>query len=312
MSGKEHFLITLDLMRDQRERRIEISYSKKEKKKVKINEIPIKRIGELMGNLNAVVFSPEDLLIIKEGPSERRRFVDIALSQLKPSYFYNLQQYNRVLAQKNILLKEVQEKRNLIETIDVWNNNLVTIGSRIIKERNDFANRLCACARENHERITDGEEKLEIKYAPSVQFEKNSSIQDIAVQFKKVLDSALDKELQKMTTLYGPQRDDYEILLNGANIRQYGSQGQQRSAVLSMKLSEIDLMLEETGEHPVLLLDDVMSELDGKRQRYLIRSIDKIQTFITSTDDKFFSGLLGSNAGYFHIEKGHVTKKYYG
>jgi len=309
MSGKEHFSITLDLVKDHREKRIEINYSKKDKKKVRINEIPLKRIGELMGNLNAVVFSPEDLLIIKEGPSERRRFVDIALSQLKPSYFYNLQQYNKVLAQKNVLLKEVQEKRNLIETIDIWNNSLVEIGSKIIKERNDFTNRLCAYAKENHEKITDGEERLEIKYAPSIRFERNSSIQDIAVKFKEVLDSALDKELQKMTTLYGPQRDDYEILLNGANIKLYGSQGQQRSAILSMKLSEIDLMLEETEEYPVLLLDDVMSELDGKRQKYLIKNIDNIQTFITSTDDQFFSKLLGANASYFYIEKGHEKEK---
>jgi len=309
MLGRESFLISLDFEREQIDKNIEISFSKTEKKKVRINGIPLKKIGGLMGNLNAVVFSPEDLLIIKEGPSERRRFVDITISQLKPSYFYDLQQYNRTLTQRNMLLKEIQNKRNLIDTLEIWNNNLATIGSRIIKTRYEFVKRLGKYAEENHSRITDGAEKLAIRYAPSVQIDENSSIEDIMLMFVRLLEKSMERELQKASTLYGPQRDDYEIFLNGGSIKLYGSQGQQRSAVLSMKLSEIDLILEETGEYPVLLLDDVMSELDGKRQLYLLKNLDGIQTFITCTDSGFFKDLPGSSASYYSIVSGTAKKE---
>jgi len=288
---------------------IEISYQKDKKRKIRVNELPVNRIGELMGNFNAVIFSPEDLAVIKEGPSERRRFVDITLSQLKPSYFYDLQQYNKILLQRNTLIKNIQQKRSLIDTLDVWNNNLVNIGSRIIKSRNEFLRRLAKAAEENHYKLTNKNEKLNIKYSPSFTVENFMDIEEIKYKFNRCLTDSIDKEIIRGTTIWGPQRDDYEIFLDDISIRMYGSQGQQRTAVLSVKLSEIDIMREDRGEYPVLLLDDVMSELDIKRQEYLIKNLEHIQTFITCTDREIIDKRIGNDASFFYVKSGDIINQ---
>lgn len=288
---------------------IEVLFRKDEKKKIKINQIPIKKIGNLMGNLNTVIFSPEDLLIIKEGPSERRRFIDITISQIKPTYFYDLQQYMKILYQRNALLKEIQKKRSLIDTLDIWNNNLVVTGSRIIKVRDDFIKRLNKYIEINHSKLTNGKERLMLKYAPFIKVGENLNITDIENIFRKTLEQSVNKELFKATTLTGPQRDDYEIFLNDDNLKQFGSQGQQRTAVLAIKLSEVDLMKQETGEYPIILLDDVMSELDKSRQRYLIENLKNIQTFITSTDIDYINEIESIDKQVIKISNGHVVEK---
>ena len=285
---------------------IDISFAKEEKKKIKVNDIALKKIGNLMGNLNAVIFSPEDLLIIKEGPAERRRFIDITLSQLKPAYFYDLQQYMKILSQRNTLLKEIQINKSLMDTLEIWNNNLIRTGARIIRVRNEFINRLGKYAENNHYKLTDDKEKLEFKYTPSIEAENYDDVRTIERAFLNKLETSLYKELAKCSTLYGPQRDDYEIYLNGMNIKRFGSQGQQRTAILSIKLSEIDIMREETGEYPVLLLDDVMSELDTKRQEYLFKSLTDIQTFITCTDKEFFAEKVFVDSSFFHVSNGET------
>lgn len=278
------YTILVDFIKEEQESSIEVEFKLEEKKKIRINQIPIKKIGNLMGHLNAVIFSPEDLLIIKEGPSERRRFIDITLSQIKPTYFYDLQQYLKILYQRNSLLREIQKRRSLMDTLDIWNQNLVTTGSRIIKVRNDFVKRLNRFVEVNHSKLTDGKEKLELKYAPFIPCEDCHDLKAIEASFQRSLEQSVQKEIFKGSTLTGPQRDDYEIYLNEINLKQFGSQGQQRTAVLAIKLSEVDLMREETGEYPVILLDDVMSELDKNRQNYLLENLKEIQTFITSTD----------------------------
>jgi DNA replication and repair protein RecF len=304
--GEDGYLVRLSLIRKSGESEIEINYRKDEKKKIKINDIPAKRIGSLIGKLNAVIFSPEDLMIIKEGPSERRRFLDITISQLKPAYFYDLQQYAKLLAQRNSLLKELREKRQLIGTLGVWNENLSKTGSRIIRARMDFIKRLNSSLKINHKRITDSAEDLEINYCPSVKANNYESIEDIQKSFNRSLKRAVNTEIKRGSTLYGPQRDDYEIFLNNMNVKQYGSQGQQRTAVLSMKLSEMDIVKEDAGEYPVLLLDDVMSELDRKRQEFLIKTLDKVQTFITCTDKSFFTGHDMNDVKFFKVDHGVV------
>jgi DNA replication and repair protein RecF len=288
---------------------IEILYGRIEKKRIKTNGIPIRKMAELMGHLNAVIFSPEDLLIIKEGPSERRRFIDITISQLRPSYLYDLQQYTKILSHRNSLLKEIQNKSSLAETLDIWNGRLAEVGARIIKTRNEFVNVLSSRAEEKHFKLSNGSEKLLIKYSPSIKAGNMGDISEIETSFLKTLGESFKREMKYCTTMSGPQRDDYEIYLNGLDIKQFGSQGQQRTAILSLKLSEIDIMKELTGEFPVLLLDDVMSELDARRQEYLFENLQEVQTFITCTDKRFFMDKITSFSRVFRVIKGKVQEE---
>ena len=305
--GNEEYYIKVLVDKEGNAANIEVCYERDGKKKVRINEIPIHKIGNLMGNLNAVVFSPEDLRIIKEGPSERRRFIDITISQLKPTYFYDLQQYSKILFQRNMLLKEIRKRKQLIDTLDIWNKNLVKTGSQIIKVRSEFVKKLNTNAEENHYKLTNGSERLNIKYVPSISISCSPEIEEIEKEFLKSIENNISSELIKCTTLTGPQRDDCDIMLNEMNIKYFGSQGQQRTAILSMKLSEIDIMREDTGEYPVLLLDDVMSELDNKRQEYLYENIANMQVFITCTDNSFFDEKAGQESKFFKVINGQVT-----
>lgn len=304
------YYISIDVQKKDSSSLIEIMYEKNTKKRVRINEVPAKKIGDLMGQVNVVMFSPEDLMIIKEGPSERRRFLDITISQLRPSYFYDLQQYYKILGQRNNLLKEIQEKRGLIDTLDIWNENLVNVGARIIKKRHEFLKRLSSFAEKNHLKLTNGKERLNLKYSCSLNTKGEEDVNEIKGVFKKKLERLQESEIKKGVTLSGPHRDDYDILLNGLNIKVYGSQGQQRTAVLSVKLSEIDIMKENTDEFPVLLLDDVMSELDNKRQEYLFNNLKSIQTFITCTDKGFFEDKIKNNSKFFNVNNGQILEQY--
>lgn len=290
--------------------KIEISYEKNSKKTIRINEIPLRRIGELVGRINAVIFSPEDIMLVKEGPAERRRFVDITLSQLKPCYFYDLQQYIRILIQRNMLLKEIRYKKSLIDTMEIWNVKLAKIGARIMAERREFIKRLSDAAKVNHKKLTGGNEEIEIIYAPSIEVGEGQGTEDIEKEFLNAIERLFEKELMRNTTLVGPQRDDYDILVNGMNIKMYGSQGQQRTAILSLKLSETEIIKEEKDEYPVLLLDDVMSELDRKRQEYLFENLDEIQTFITCTDKSFFENVSKAKEGckFFVVKEGNISE----
>jgi len=299
--------IKADVKRTDSSVTIEIIYEKNTKKKIRLNGIPVKKVGSLMGNLNAVMFSPEDLMIIKEGPSERRRFIDITMSQLKPSYFFDLQQYARILAQRNNLLKEIEKNKSLTGTLDIWDENLVKTGSRIIKKRHEFLSKLKNLAKEKHLSLTDGSEVLDIKYVPSFSIKDLEEEKEIESAFLNMLERGRQKEILKGITLYGPHRDDYQLILNGKNIRMFGSQGQQRTAVLSVKLSELDIMKEETGEYPILLLDDVMSELDRDRQKYLFKYLKGIQIFITCTDKDIFQGMLENGCSFFNVRNGSIT-----
>lgn len=306
MLNEPGYYIKLEADKEATGSTIEISYKSEERRKVRINEIPIKKIGELMGNLKVVIFSPEDLMVIKEGPAERRRFMDITLSQLKPSYFYDLQQYMKILSHRNNLLKDMQFNKSLSDTLEIWNQNLITTGSRIIKTRKEFLEKLLVYVKDNHFKLTNQREELELKYSPSVKIDGLKELGDIEDAFKKNIDRLKNKEIMKCTTLCGPQRDDYELYINDKNLKQFGSQGQQRTAVLSVKLAEIDIMFEETGERPILLLDDVMSELDENRQNYLLENIKNIQTFITCTDSHLIKGKSTIAAKLYHVVNGQV------
>ena len=243
-------------------------------KGVAINKIPIKKASELFGILNIVFFSPEDLNIIKNGPAERRRFIDLELCQLDKLYLSDLSSYNKVLNQRNHLLKDIAYRPDLLDTLSVWDTQLIEYGRRIIDKRKTFVDELNQIIQQIHSNISGGRENLILKYEPN--------IDDIF--FEDELSRAKNKDLKLCQTTVGPHRDDMLFSIDGVDIRKYGSQGQQRTTALSLKLAEIHIIKEETGEDPVLLLDDVMSELDLERQEFLVRTLSDIQLFITTTE----------------------------
>jgi DNA replication and repair protein RecF len=288
------------------DRDININYRLDQKKQIKINEIPLKKIGSLMGNLYAVLFSPEDLFVVKQGPMERRRFVDITLSQIKPSYFYNLQLLAKILKQRNSLLKSICCTPGLIDTIDVWNIKLAEVSAAIIIARQEFTKVLSELAQRQHKFVTIEKEIISFDYNSNVQLGDANKKNDIINLYLKQLEKSIKRDIALGYTSVGPHRDEYDILINNKSLKLYGSQGQQRSAVLSLKIAEIELINIETGDFPVLLLDDVMSELDENRQKYLMDSIKNVQTFITCTSDSHFKQLLKEDCKYFKVENGVV------
>lgn len=242
-------------------------------KGVAVNKQPIKRAGELFGILNIVFFSPEDLNIIKNGPAERRRFVDLELCQLDRLYLSDLSSYNKLLSQRNHLLKEIACRHDLIDTLPVWDQQLIDYGRRIIQKRRQFVEELNGIITDIHAHICGGREELVLCYEPNIGDDS----------FADELLRARQKDLKLCQTTVGPHRDDLLFSVDGIDIRKYGSQGQQRTCALSLKLSEIDLVRRSIRNTPVLLLDDVLSELDSSRQNYLLGSITDIQTIITCT-----------------------------
>ena len=277
---KEEAHIRTILDKEGMEYRVDMHLRKNKSKGIAINGQPIKKAADLIGLLNVVFFSPEDLSIIKNGPSERRKFVDIELFQIDKYYLYNLNQYNKIINQRNKLLKEFYQNSDLNETLQIWNMQLVTYGNQIIRRREMFAAQLNEIIFDIHKNLSGGKEELKIVYEPNVSED----------EFERKLKISQDRDIKLKMTSVGPHRDDFCFMVNGVDIRKYGSQGQQRTAALSLKLAEIELVKKVTGDSPVLLLDDVLSELDSHRQNYLLNSIGDIQTMITCTGlDEFIN-----------------------
>ena len=271
--NEEEAHITLYLDKDGDEIKIDMQLRKDKSKIVALNGSKINKATELLGLLNVVLFSPEDLSIIKDGPGERRRFVDTELCQLDGIYLYNLSKYNKIVEQRNKLIKDSFYNNELLDTLNIWDSQLVSYGCQIIDKRDVFIDELNGIISEVHNKLTNGKEQLEIHYEPDV--ERND--------FERKLFESREKDIKYKMTGVGPHRDDFSFIVNGIDIRKYGSQGQQRTAALSLKLAEIEIVKKITGHVPVLLLDDVVSELDSNRQNYLLGSIGDIQTIITCT-----------------------------
>ena len=253
--------------------RIDMHLRKNKSKGIAVDGNKLKKAADLLGLCNVVLFSPEDLSIIKDGPSERRRFVDMELCQLDSFYLYNLNNYNKIVNQRNKLLKDMIMNSSLQETLSIWDMQLVSFGSKMIERRILFVEQLNEIIYEIHKRLTGGREEIKIVYEPNV------SIED----FESRLKGSQMRDIKAKITSVGPHRDDFCFMVDGIDIRRYGSQGQQRTAALSLKLAEIELVKKITGDTPILLLDDVLSELDCKRQNQLLGSIGEIQTIITCT-----------------------------
>lgn len=297
--NKEESHIRLFLHKQNRIDKIDFHLDKAGKKSAAINGIPIQKLGELLGIMNVIIFSPEDLQLIKRGPKERRRFIDMELCQLDRLYYYNLQQYYKVLKQRNHLLKSININKSQKNMMDIWDEQLIYFGEKVIESRKVFIQKINDLAFLIHGNITSQKEKLLIEYLPNI---TNN-------QFKDKLRDNLIKDIQSGNTSIGPHRDDIIFKVNNMDLRTYGSQGQQRSVALSLKLAEIDLMKQETGEIPILLLDDVLSELDENRQKDLIGYIDNIQTILTCTgiEDVIFKQI--HKGSIYYVENGHVEAK---
>ncbi len=286
------------------ERLIEIKLSKNQKKTMRINKNLLENNKELNSGLNVVVFSPDDLNLVKEGPSNRRDFLDREISQIKPLYSYNLSRYKKVLYQRNNILKSnmgPREKEGLLEVFDM---QLVQTGSYIIRERFNYIAKMRDIARLIHRNVTNDLEDLNLEYESTIG--NYEDLDELRENYLLGLRSSLQRDLDTRSTSVGPHRDDLKIYVNNRDLRIYGSQGQQRTAVLSIKLSEVELIKGERGAYPVLLLDDVFSELDRERRKYLIESLKSIQTIITVTDSLNLKEMEDIDKTVFYVEKGNI------
>lgn len=269
------------------EYQIDIHLKNNHSKGIAINKVPIKKSSDLFGILNIIFFSPEDLAIIKNGPDKRRRFIDMELCQIDRVYLYNLTEYNKTLNQRNRLLKDITFNKKLLDTLPVWDDKLAEYGAKIIRRREEFVENIAPLVSELHRQISNDREEVKLTY------EKNVSAEGM----REALDFSYDTDMRLGSTTKGPHRDDLRFDLGRVDLRKFGSQGQQRTAALSLKLSEVTMMEKETGEKPVLLLDDVLSELDSNRQKDLLKSLSDTQTLITCT------GLDDFVKNQYHVNK---------
>ena len=294
---KEEAHIRTYIEKENVETRVDMHLRKSKSKGIAVDGKKLKKAADLLGLCNVVFFSPEDLGIIKNGPAERRRFIDMELCQLDSIYLYNLNNYSKIVNQRNKLLKDMFMNPDLKETLKIWDMQLVSYGSKIIERRRIFVEQLNEIIYDIHKKLSGDKEELRIVYEPNVEIE----------DFEKSMRDRRDRDIKAKMTTVGPHRDDFSIMVGQVDIRRFGSQGQQRTAALSLKLSEIELVKKITKDSPVLLLDDVLSELDSNRQNYLLNSIGDIQTIITCTGlEEFVNNRFEINR-VFQVTEGTVT-----
>jgi DNA replication and repair protein RecF len=286
--------IKVQYFKNNRDNEIEVVLSKNSKKNIKLNKIKLSKNSELVGNINIVIFSPDDIIILKQSPSLRRKFIDILISQLRPKYLYDLTEYNKIMDQRNAELKNKK-----LDTIDIWNEQLAIYAEKIYNSRNEYINKLYEKIKLIQPKITNDKENIRITY--KTEFENKE-------QFIGLLKSSNNLDLLRGYTSHGPHREDFEIYINDKELNIYGSQGQHRTALLALKIAELQIIEEEIGETPILLLDDVTSELDIERINLIFDNIKKYQVLITCTDInsilRFES--LTKNIKLYNISEGRV------
>ncbi len=299
--GEDYCRIKTLSENEEGENTTEIAIRSDGRKGIKKDGIKVKKASELLDRIYIIIFSPEDLRIVKDEPEKRRKFINRELCQIRAGYLFDLNEYNRVLKQRNTYLKEKEIDGDLL---DIWDRQLAACGTRIIRKRKQFIEKIDEISRDIHYGITNGEERLELKYEASIE-----PVDNLEDNFYGILAASREDDIRNGTTGKGPHRDDIRISADGIDLRRFGSQGQQRTAALSLKLSEIRIIEEEKGEKPILLLDDVLSELDNDRQLMLIQSLGENQMFITTTE------IMESVAGrlpkgkYFKIVEGQVASE---
>lgn len=299
--GSDHAGVKVEAQKEYVSTRVEINIGKKGKY-IRKDGTKIRRTSELVSNIIIVVFSPEDLKIVKEEPEVRRRFIDRELSQLKPAYFESVGNYRRALLQRNKLLKEDAPDMTVL---GVFDEQLAKYGAEIMAMRKAFVDELNVFSSGIHSEVTNGSEQLKLTYSPNLKYVEDKTEQMSII--RETLRAKLDNDIRLRTTGYGPHKDDISFYVNGINVRKFGSQGQQRTCALSLKLAELSLIKKDTGVDAVLILDDVMSELDNIRREYLVKTFERNQIFITSTDVD--EGVIRAypDAKVIRIRDGHVV-----
>lgn len=268
-----------------------------ERKTILLNGIKLKKLSELLGNINVVLFTPDDIGILKNGPAQRRKFLDMMIGQIKPNYVYNLNTYLKILEQRNTYLKQIQSNNYDEELFKVWDEKLAEHGTIVSQYRKQYIEKISNQINKIHKKITDGKEDIEIKY-----FTDSESKEELI----KALAERRKLDIIKGYTTKGVQKDDFMIYINGEPVNIYGSQGQHRTAILSLKLCELNIIFEETGEKPILLLDDFMSELDEKRIKLFLDNIDQTQVIITCTKE---IKIEKTGESLFYVNSGNVEKQ---
>jgi len=290
---------------------LELIISKKGKK-AKCNHIEQQKLSQYVGNLNVVMFAPEDLNIVKGSPQVRRRFIDMEIGQVSPIYLHDMSQYHKILQQRNHYLKMMQIKKQTdLTMLEILTEQFIQMAVKIVKKRFEFLNLLENWAQPIHKGISRGLETLEVTYKPSVEVLEEQDLSKMITSFEEKFAKVRTREIERGTTLFGPHRDDLLFFVNGRDVQTFGSQGQQRTTALSVKLAEIELIYNEIGEYPILLLDDVLSELDDYRQSHLLNTIQgKVQTFVTTTSVEGIDHQTLKEASTFIVESGHIKTVY--
>ena len=293
--NKEKDFSKIEMISQKKDRDINVKFEMKEKKKFYINNIPVKKTSEIIGKTYIVLFTPEDIGIINNEPSKRRRFLNIMISQLRPLYINLLSEYNKILEQRNFYLKQIKYEGKPIENLCVWDEQIAKIGQKIYEYRKEFIEKINNKIKEIHNKTTENKETIEIKYKSNIN--KNNYLEK--------LKNNMELDIQKGFTSVGIHRDDFEIYINGKNVAVFGSQGQQRSSIISLKLAEAEVVYDEIEEYPVLLLDDFMSELDKKRVKGFINNIKNNQVLITTTEKIKLDTMMYN---LYKVEKANVER----
>ena len=290
--NKEKCLVEIFYQKKDRDGKIKIEIGNK--KQISLNGIKLKKLSELLGNINIVIFTPDDINILKEGPAKRRRFLDMMIGQLRPNYVYNLNMYLKTIEQRNNYLRQIREENKPEEMLEIWDEKLAEYGEKIYIYRNEFINKILNKINEIHKNITDEKEEIRVQYLSNCDKKEN---------YLKLLKERRKLDIIKGFTTKGVHRDDFVIYINGKEVSTYGSQGQNRTAVLSLKLSELQVVYDEVGEYPILLLDDFMSELDEVRRKNFLNNIKNTQVILTGTDKIELSGVEYS---MFNVKEGKI------
>ncbi|MDD2447696.1 MAG: DNA replication/repair protein RecF [Tissierellia bacterium] len=304
---KDEAYIGINIKTNRYDKFVELKLNKEKSKIIRINKIEINNLKELDTGLSVVVFSPDDLKLVKDGPNERRSFLDQSISQIKPVYNYNINRYNKILFQRNNLLKSCRLNRKQVSLLDVFDVQISKIGTSIVLERHRFIDELYKNCKEIHNKLTLNKENLFMKYHSNIPI--LSTKEEVEKQYFNILKKNINGDIENGTTQLGPHRDDILFYINGKEVKTYGSQGQQRTLVLTLKLSEVDLIKNEISTYPVVLLDDVFSELDDERRKYLTKYFNEMQVFITATDAVDIGTIENYNKSIYFIENGKIYKR---
>ncbi len=309
--GAERAYVSAEVSRRERnDMQVEVALGRSERKQIKINTIRQTKLAELLGQMNVLLIGSRDSTIVAGEPAQRRKFLDLELSQVRPQYCHLLVRYRKVLEQRNRLLRELSGRRRGDGLLEVWNGQLVDYGSEIIRRRLDFVARISDLARVIHAQLTEGGEELGVEYVSSTNAGGASSLQELAARFRDRLEEVRQDEVRRGVSLAGPQRDDVALTVNGVDTRIYGSQGQQRTVALSLRLAELELMEETAKEPPIVLLDDVMADLDEERRAHVFdMTVARCQTFATTVSLRLLEQDLVGQGRVFRLSEGRVTEE---